>query len=95
MSLMEMGGWAGAMVGILTLVQKLIQLITEIQSLINRLDTVQQGLDAAQEAQSQLAQTVQDQGYQLKTLELVLDSLCETIQDIQSAVKEEAFHVPA
>lgn len=44
MSIIEIGGFASALVAVVTLISKIIRLITTIQSLINRLDQLQKEL---------------------------------------------------
>ncbi|KAA9219184.1 MULTISPECIES: hypothetical protein [Aerococcus] len=59
MTVIEMGGWASALVAIITLVSKIIQLITAIQRLITRLDVMAQELDQQKTQQQALKDRIQ------------------------------------
>lgn len=49
MGILEIGGYAGAVVAVSTLISKLVKLITTIQTLINRLDQLQIDVQTAKE----------------------------------------------
>lgn len=49
MGMLEIGGYAGAVVAVSTLISKLVKLITTIQTLINRLDQLQIDVQTAKD----------------------------------------------
>lgn len=49
MTIVEIGGLASGLLAVITLINKIIKLITTIQSLINRLDKLQEDMITAKE----------------------------------------------
>lgn len=49
MSIIEIGGFASALVAVMTLISKIVSLIATIQSLINRLDQLQKDMETTKD----------------------------------------------
>lgn len=69
MNWMEIGGMAGAVLSLWTLVSKIIHLICCIQSLIERLDKMQATLDLHHEALQTTQTLAQDTAQQLRRIQ--------------------------
>lgn len=70
MSIIELGSLAGAMVAVITLITKMIRLITSIQNLIHRLDRMQTEIESNQVALHDFTQQLESHGKRLTSLEV-------------------------
>ena len=84
MSIIELGSLAGAMVAVITLITKMIRLITSIQNLIHRLDRMQTEIESNQVVLHDFTQQLKSHDKRLTSLEVdttfVKDQLKEVIQ---------------
>lgn len=84
MSIIELGSLAGAMVAVITLITKMIRLITSIQNLIHRLDRMQTEIESNQVALHDFTQQLTSHDKRLTSLEVdatfVKDQLKEVVQ---------------
>lgn len=87
MSLIEMGGLAGALVAIVTLLSKLVSLIAAIQKLISRIEQMAVDLVKGEEAREVLAESVQSQGRKLEVVEGVFSELRRELKELKETVK--------
>lgn len=84
MSIIELGSLAGAMVAVITLITKMIRLITAIQNLIHRLDRMQTEIESNQVTLHDFTQQLTSHDKRLTNLEVdttfVKDQLKEVVQ---------------
>lgn len=88
MSLIEIGGLAGALVAIVTLLSKLVSLIAAIQKLISRIEQMAVDLVKGEEAREVLAESVQSQGRKLEVVEGVFSELRRELKELKETVRE-------
>lgn len=69
MSIIELGGYAGAFIAVATLVQKLVSLIAAIQKLIIRLDTMQSEIEDGREERTSFQTALIHYEYRLSQIE--------------------------
>lgn len=72
MSMIEIGGFASALIAVVTLTGKIVNLITTIQSLINRLEQVQKDMTTAKELWADTAQKYVSMDQRIRHIEYEL-----------------------
>ena len=87
MSLIEIGGLAGALVAIVTLLSKLVSLIAAIQKLISRIEQMAVDLVKGEESREVLAECVHVQGRKLEAVEGVFSELRRELKELKETVK--------
>lgn len=92
-SLIEVGGLAGALVAIVTLMSKLVCLIAAIQKLISRIEQMTVDIVKGEKEREILAENVQSQGQQLKAVERMFSELRRELRELKDSVKELLQHV--
>lgn len=92
-SLIEIGGLAGALVAIVTLLSKLVSLIAAIQKLLDRLEQMALDIVKGEEARRLLSESVQAQGQQLAAVDGLFSELRREIGELKASVKEMLAHV--
>ncbi|XJS10983.1 hypothetical protein ACF3NG_01585 [Aerococcaceae bacterium WGS1372] len=70
MSIIELGSLAGATVAVITLISKIISLITSIQNLIHRLDRMQTEIESNQVALHDFTLQMKNHDQRLTSLEV-------------------------
>ena len=72
MGIIEIGGIASGLVAVITLISKIIQLITTIQTLINRLDQLQKDMSTTEEHWEEAAERIVSLDQRLRLIEYEL-----------------------
>ena len=72
MSIIEIGALASAVIAVITLTGKVVNLITTIQSLINRLDKLQQDMTTTKELWANTAEKYGSMNQRLRHIEYEL-----------------------
>lgn len=72
MSIIEIGALASAVIAVITLTGKVVNLITTIQSLINRLDQLQQDMTTTKELWANTAEKYGSMNQRLRHIEYEL-----------------------
>ncbi len=72
MSMMEFGALASAVIAVITLSGKIVNLITSIQSLINRLDQLQEDMTTTKELWADTAEKYGSMNQRLRHIEYEL-----------------------
>jgi len=72
MSMIEIGGIASGLVAVITLISKMIKLITTIQSLINRLDQLQEDMNITKEHWTEATEQIITLDQRLRCIEYEL-----------------------
>lgn len=72
MGIIEIGGIASGLVAVITLINKIIKLITTIQSLINRLDQLQKDMTTTKELWEEAAERIVSLDQRLRLIEYEL-----------------------
>ena len=72
MSIIEIGALASAVIAVITLTGKVVNLITTIQSLINRLDQLQQDMTTTKELWANSAENYGSMNQRLRHIEYEL-----------------------
>lgn len=93
MTLIEAGGLASGLIAIITLLSKLIHLISEIQKLILRLDLIQNEIDMHKDSQRNQQVQLDKHNKRILTLELTLETIADHVQEIKQHIKEMTNHV--
>lgn len=93
MTLIELGGLAGALVAIVTLFSKLVALIAAIQKLISRIEQMAVDLVEYEGANQVLARDVCSQGVQLGVMEELFVEVRRELAEMKESLKEMLKHV--
>lgn len=93
MSLIEIGGLAGALVAIVTLLSKLVSLVAAIQKLISRIEQMAVDIVKGEEAHELLVDNVQSQGQKLEALDVLFADVRRELAELKERVKELFQHV--
>lgn len=88
MVLLEIGGLAGAVVAIVTLISRMVSLIAVIQNLITRLDAMQREIESGRNERERMQIKITNQGSRLQEVETILPEIREDIGEIKASVKE-------
>lgn len=88
MVLLEIGGLAGAVVAIVTLISRMVSLIAAIQNLITRLDAMQREIESGRNEREMMQINITNQGSRLQEVETILPEIREDIGEIKASVKE-------
>lgn len=88
MTLIEIGSLAGAMVAIITLITKLVSLITAIHNLIGRLDSMAIDIEEGDKQRQLLALNINQQEEKLFEIENLFVEIRQEISEIKRTVKE-------
>lgn len=88
MWLLEIGGFAGAAVAIMTLISKMVSLITAIQNLIVRLDAMQRDIELGCDEREMIQVKLANQADRLLEVETILPEIREDMSEIKVSVKE-------
>lgn len=88
MTLIEIGSMAGATVAIITLITKLISLITAIQNLICRLDTMAIDIEEGDKERVALSQSINLQDKKLHDIEILFIEVRRELSELKTTVKE-------
>ena len=88
MVLLEIGGLAGAVVAIVTLISRMVSLIAAIQNLITRLDAMQREIESGRNERERMQIKITNQGSRLQEVETILPEIREDIGEIKASVKE-------
>lgn len=88
MTLIEIGSLAGAMVAVITLITKLVSLITAIHNLIGRLDSMAIDIEEGDKQRQLLALNINQQEEKLFEIENLFVEIRQEISEIKRTVKE-------
>ncbi|MGO4929523.1 hypothetical protein ACTQ5J_13125 [Fundicoccus sp. Sow4_F4] len=88
MTLIEIGSMAGATVAIITLISKLVALITAIQNLICRLDKMAIEIEEGNKERVILAQSISRQDIKIHEIELLFNNIKYELSELKATVKE-------
>ncbi|MBG9981041.1 hypothetical protein [Facklamia lactis] len=93
MTLIEIGGYAGALMAVFSLVQKMISLLSASQKILHQIETLQIDLSQTQADTAALSDQLRQQAYRIDTIEGYLSPVNGQLTDISNTLKEMSQHV--
>ena len=86
MTLIEIGGYAGALIAVLSLSQKLIKLIASVQKIMMKIDQIQEELIAYKSERQDINTIVNNQDWRIIQIEESLTQITQNLKELSCYV---------
>ena len=86
MTLIEIGGYAGALIAVLSLSQKLIKLIASVQKIMMKIDQIQEELIAYKSEKQDINTIVNNQDWRIIQIEESLTQITQNLKELSCYV---------
>ena len=82
MTIIEIGGYAGALIAVLSLSQKLIKLIASVQKIMMKIDQIQEELIAYKSERQDINTIVNNQDWRITQIEESLTQITQNLKEL-------------
>lgn len=86
MTIIEIGGYAGALIAVLSLSQKLIKLIASVQKIMMKIDQIQEELIAYKSERQDINTIVHNQDWRITQIEESLTQITQNLKELSCYV---------
>lgn len=86
MTIIEIGGYAGALIAVLSLSQKLIKLIASVQKILIKIDQIQEELIAYKSERQDINTIVNNQDWRITQIEESLTQITQNLKELSCYV---------